>query len=87
MSDLISRQMVLDLCHNHINGTVDANDIARLPSAEKIGHWILDETDNSVKCDKCGCNIYPNDIMFGEPHYCPNCGAKMVDPQERSDKE
>ena len=43
MNDLISRQMVLDLCHHHINGTVDANDIARLPSAEKTGHWVYDE--------------------------------------------
>lgn len=35
MSDLISRQALLDLCHNHIDGKVDANDIARMPSAEK----------------------------------------------------
>ena len=42
-----------------------------------IGHWILDESDNSIECDKCECVIYANDIIGGEPHYCPNCGAKM----------
>lgn len=47
-----------------------------VPEREK-GEWILDETDNSVECNKCGCQIYPNDISNGEPHFCPNCGADM----------
>ena len=54
---------------------------------QRTGHWILDETDNSITCDKCGCIIWANDISNGEAYYCPNCGAKMVEPQERSDKE
>lgn len=41
------------------------------------GEWILDETDNSVTCNKCGCMIYPNDILNGDAHFCPNCGRKM----------
>ena len=44
---------------------------------QKTGHWILDETDNSITCDKCGCLIWANDISNGEAHYCPNCGANM----------
>ena len=40
--------------------------------------WVHDETDNSVMCDNCGCNLYPNDISSGEVYYCPNCGAKMM---------
>lgn len=43
----------------------------------KTGHWILDESDNSITCDKCGCRIYANDIGNGDAHYCPNCGMKM----------
>ena len=43
----------------------------------KAGHWILDETDNSITCDKCGCLIWANDISNGEAYYCPNCGARM----------
>jgi hypothetical protein len=47
------------------------------PLFENKGEWILDETDNSVECNKCLCQIYPNDISYGEPHFCPNCGADM----------
>lgn len=60
--------------------------INALPSVtqkSKTGHWILDETDNSITCDKCGCLIWANDISNGDAHYCPNCGAKM----ESEDKE
>lgn len=51
-----------------------------MPSIQPIrpqGNWILDETDNSITCDKCGCLIWANDISNGEAHYCPNCGADM----------
>lgn len=57
------------------------------PQEPKTGHWILDETDNSITCDKCGCLIWANDICNGDAHYCPNCGARMVEPQESEDKE
>lgn len=43
----------------------------------KKGQWILDDTDNSIECSLCGCKIWANDIMDGEAHYCPNCGADM----------
>lgn len=46
------------------------------------GHWVLDESDNSLECDECGCRIYANDIMNGEPHYCPNCGVRMVESED-----
>lgn len=49
---------------------------------EKVGHWILDETDNSITCDKCGCLIWANDISNGEAYYCPNCGARMESEEE-----
>ena len=48
----------------------------------KTGHWILDETDNSMTCDRCGCLIWANDISNGEAYYCPNCGAKMQSEAE-----
>ena len=54
------------------------------PQEPKTGHWILDETDNSITCDKCGCLIWANDISNGEAYYCPNCGCRMVEPQESS---
>ena len=41
------------------------------------GEWLLDESDNSVSCSVCGCVLYPNDILYGDAHYCPNCGRYM----------
>ncbi len=52
-----------------------------LPQEPRRGHWILDESDNSIECSLCGCKIWANDIMDGEAHFCPNCGAKMVKEQ------
>lgn len=53
----------------------------------KTGRWIgIDEEPHEdYECDKCGYTIstYTANI---EPHteykYCPNCGSKMVEPQE-----
>lgn len=41
------------------------------------GLWVLDTSDNSVSCSECDCMIYPNDIMYGDALYCPNCGREM----------
>ena len=91
--DAISRQAVLDYIDNMPSElTSDGRRMVRRRTLEeyisdtlssvnpqpKTGHWILDETDNSITCDKCGCLIWANDISNGEAHYCPNCGAKMV---------
>jgi DNA-directed RNA polymerase subunit RPC12/RpoP len=46
----------------------------------KTGHWInIDETHS--KCDRCGA-VFEIASENGEANYCPNCGAKMVEPQE-----
>lgn len=47
----------------------------------KTGHWITTRTfmhDGEYYCDKCKCDA-PNNEKWD---YCPNCGAKMVDPKE-----
>lgn len=89
--DLISRQAVQDYIakylsqylYNDVREAVEVIDeyIGELPPVNpqepKTGHWILDETDNSITCDKCGCLIWANDISNGEAYYCPNCGARM----------
>lgn len=67
--------------HRYMQALADIQAIRELPSvtpqAPRKGHWILDETDNSITCDKCGCLIWANDISNGEAYFCPNCGAKM----------
>ena len=50
----------------------------------KTGHWSHDGSHwkNRFICSECGYKL------FDEPtNYCPNCGAKMVEPQESEDKE
>ncbi len=69
--------------------------LRELPSVNpqpKTGHWIgIDEEPHEdYECDKCGyvVSTYTANI---EPHteykFCPNCGAKMVEPKESEGEE
>jgi len=60
------------------------------PQEPKTGHWIEDTngtyTDNhdTWECSECG---HAQILLEGTPkdndyNYCPNCGAKMIEPQE-----
>ena len=53
---------------------------------ERTGHWNLFHTtehgmreDSYFKCNRCNYESYK------EYNFCPDCGAKMVEPQERSE--
>ena len=65
---------------------------------EKTGKWIYDEKSRVYRCS-C-CNRFPwrvklekHDEIFTDLtrtnayKFCPNCGAKMVEPQESEDKK
>ena len=89
--DAISRQAVQDYIAKYLSQylyedvrqaveTIDTY-IGDMPSVnpqeQKTGHWKHD------KCDVCGASRPP--LL---DNYCPNCGAKMVEPQaESEDKE
>ena len=53
----------------------------------KAGHWIIDKGSLDAfygevcKCSECGVE------SIGESDFCPNCGAKMIEPQESEDEE
>ena len=55
--------------------------IKALEQEPKTGHWIEDENEMEVWCSECG---EENDDCS---KYCPNCGAKMVEPQESEGNE
>ena len=73
--------------------------IKALEQEPKTGHWIyekrkrlINETDEDVeyvtdywcKCSKCGGDF---GYIKMKDAFCKYCGAKMIEPQERSDKE
>jgi rubrerythrin len=91
--DAISRQAVLEIqtkYAEHIGATKFwqmRDDIKALPSVTpqpKIGRWIADvdrwgdivTTVNGYRCSEC--NAFNTD----KDNFCPNCGAKMLEPQE-----
>ena len=89
--DAISRQAVLDkkelieLEDGQSFYCISPEDVETLPSVNpqpKTGHWIFDEIlDKHYYCSEC------KSMGVDYWDYCPNCGAKMVEPQESEDKE
>ena len=84
MVDLINRAALLEFAHNHVNGTVDCNDIARFPAVDaepvRHGHWIAPEDGDRVTACICSICDWHGHIMEDDVmgmNYCPNCGAKM----------
>lgn len=68
------------------------NKIPFVQPKPKIGHWIGDKA--YPICPKCNCNIIVEYIsysdyaeMYKPMKYCPNCGCRMIEPQESEDKE
>lgn len=55
---------------------------------QKIGKWIFhkpfdDGCKNCNECIECSqCHIWLGHDCYAKTPYCPNCGAKMVEPQE-----
>ena len=97
--DCVSRQAVLETietCNNDgLKGIFCSyNDgkrfeayIKSLPPTtqkEKTGHWIrqTDDHHDYYECEHCSIAVGLDDIK----NYCPNCGAKMVEPQDSEDK-
>jgi len=95
--DCISRQeaidAVIDLCrhytptksvnHPHVDFVIEA--LQKLPSVtpkKKTGKWMqAPDAPNCYWCSECGC-YRDSEHDEGLLNFCPNCGAKMVEPQE-----
>ena len=56
-----------------------------LEQEPKTGHWI-DNNNGTISCSYCH-TWFNKDDRYSYMYYCPNCGAKMNEPRERSDKE
>ena len=99
--DLIA-ELLSDYLHDEDREKIEELDvkIEDLPSVtpkEKTGRWISfgiqGEIDGQIvrafTCSKCGAisifRVSNGNIVNGD--LCPNCGAKMVEPQESEDKK
>ena len=84
MSRYIDAEKLCEFARNHINKSVDCNDIMRFPFADvqevKHGKWEL-IGKNVIKCTSCGCarNIK---TQFGW-NFCPICGARMGEEDQQ----
>lgn len=84
MSRYIDAEKLCELARNHVNKSVDCNDIMRFPFADvqevKHGKWEL-IGKNVSKCTSCGCarNIK---TQFGW-NFCPVCGARMGEEEQQ----
>ena len=88
--DAISRQAAIDLFTATKLKQFDfilyaRAEIKMLPSVtpKKVGHWINYQKNIWIyaQCSECGT------VHDTQTNYCPNCGAKMVEPQESEDNE
>jgi hypothetical protein len=98
--DAISRQEVLDLIADYdLSMGQVVRGIHKLPSVstEETGHWIrktkVDAYDLcgvktwGIKCQCDRCTFTTTVVEdFGYYKYCPNCGARMVEPQAESEE-
>jgi len=96
--DAISRAEALKIVDELNDGSSEcANiraEIEKLPSIQskvKTGHWTERKKHELTgfflpTCSECG-KIQPYTHHTFEWNFCPNCGAKMVEPQEGEDKE
>lgn len=90
MSDLISREDLKRIMYHEVFETdsdlqkwdsgcwirykLFENVIDTIPSAEKVGEWIIDIRGNWA-CNICGNDPYHSNMK--NMNYCPNCGARM----------
>ena len=76
----------------HIDAVVETiEELLPVTPQPKTGHWIkmllTDMSDIAGQCSECG---FIHKFIGGHTaqyNYCPNCGCRMVEPQERSGEE
>ena len=77
LSTLDAKFEVMEI-FDFVDHRVESADVAPV----RHGRWVLDEKRYVVYCSECSepVSYYPNirDVRE-ENHYCPNCGAKMME--------
>ena len=92
MAKYIDAEKLCELAKNHISKSVDCNDIMRFPFADvqevRHGHWEF-RFEGTYSRTRCYCTVCKQPSGIGgirknqlKP-YCPNCGAKMDEKEEK----
>ena len=87
--DLPDDERIADMVMAHNDGILEyQTQLSLLPSVKqepKTGHWKLYRDYKNVvdypQCNICGAVIALS-LSMDNLNYCPNCGAKMIEPQE-----
>ena len=82
MDDLISRQEAIKAvgfycCHSGDKLLFADNELKKIPSAQKKGHWIQCKSTNNRDVVKCSNCLHTQEIC-GVKNYCAVCGADMM---------
>lgn len=54
-------------------------------SQQRTGHWIEERTH--MECPNCHDIWHYEENQTERFKFCPTCGYRMIEPQERSDRE
>lgn len=68
--------IVSDLCRD------TANLLETLKQNPKIGHWIRFD-ENKLRCSECEVIHLIAQYPIGKISWCPNCGAKMAESEDK----
>ena len=97
--DAISRAEAVRVASGYCHPANVAKELAKLPSVNlqpKTGHWIeiaqYSDGNHKIECSECESHIFDrghaNSFNVKNKYkYCPNCGARMVEPQESEPQE
>lgn len=96
--DAIDRAEAIKIASGYCHPANVAKELAKLPPVTpqpKTGHWIEHpEIETSTpeylmfyECSECGDKQCFCKSDIHKKRFCGNCGCRMVEPQERSDKE
>lgn len=84
MSDMLSREALMEYARNHVEHTIDCNDIARFPAVDaepvRHGRWIETEYYDAHKTPIYQCSVCWKgvaDHYIKQHNFCLHCGAKM----------
>ena len=83
--DAISRQAAIYIASGFCHPANVADELAKLPSVQPsrpTGHWIFNGGIEPIGWYCSNCGLWSSAVYKPNYKYCPNCGFRMIEPQE-----